>query len=130
MMGSVMSHEVCPECKFAGCMTDYYYRTDELYVNCPRCGYNYMRTLDKNTGEWTVKESKPKGAFRYRIKGAVATSCGFYKSETGLLKDFVEALDKLDEMKYTKLVRGKWVQVDMLTKKVVPFKEYSEEEDG
>lgn len=44
-----MSNCVCPYCKYKYAMEDYYYKSDEMYIWCNRCGYNFNRTrkLDK-----------------------------------------------------------------------------------
>ena len=47
-MGSVVEHVDCPECKCEEATNDYYYKSGEEYVNCPRCGYSYSQTRKRN----------------------------------------------------------------------------------
>jgi len=48
-MGSVLSEEVCPKCKYEFAFSDLYYKSGEEYFFCERCGYNYkvIRIIDK-----------------------------------------------------------------------------------
>lgn len=203
-MGSVQSEIKCPNCDFDYCFSDYYYKSDEMYLMCGRCGYFYSRTVkfdvektkrifglveeaykdkefrkafdltehhftrycdgkestdkdlteeecekevvwwlkwikDKEFNHWYLlddsgkvvfveEEKKPLGAFRVKGKDCVATSCGCYDDEENLLSDFKDSLDSLDECKYTKLVDGVWMTVDVLANEVYPFKSQYEEE--
>ena len=47
-MGSVLDHIECPECKCEEATHDFYYKSGEEYVNCPRCGYHYSQTRKIN----------------------------------------------------------------------------------
>lgn len=42
-MGSVLDYVECKSCGFEQASSDYYYKSDEMYVFCPRCGYSYNR---------------------------------------------------------------------------------------
>jgi hypothetical protein len=44
-MGSVQSEITCPNCKFEHAFSDYYYKSDEEYIMCGRCGYSYSRNV-------------------------------------------------------------------------------------
>ena len=83
-MGSVIDYIECPNCKTEA-YSDFYYKTGEEYVNCNNCGYHYsanIKNRNKNLSEltesdWEVKELKnPYGAYRYKMAGEVATTCG------------------------------------------------------
>jgi hypothetical protein len=55
-MGSVQSDCICPQCKNPNAMEDLYYKSDEVYVFCNRCGYSYERTIKRdNNGELILK---------------------------------------------------------------------------
>jgi len=43
-----MSDMVCPECKYKYAMCDSYYKSNELYISCERCGFYYGRTAKTN----------------------------------------------------------------------------------
>jgi hypothetical protein len=38
-MGSVISNVKCPKCDYKYATSDYYYKSDEDYIFCDRCGY-------------------------------------------------------------------------------------------
>jgi len=88
-MGSVIDYIECPNCGYEA-FSDFYYKTGEEYINCNNCGYHYSVTIKNRNkkltelteSDWEVKELKnPYGAFRYKMAGEVATSCGSLENE-------------------------------------------------
>lgn len=66
-MGSVQSEIVCDKCKFTNAMEEYYYKTGEVWIFCPRCGFSYSAFMKhdpaygrkmKKLAEELVKEGK------------------------------------------------------------------------
>jgi len=47
-MGSVMGHIECPRCKSEECFEDYYYKSGEIYISCPDCGYHYSSSIKRD----------------------------------------------------------------------------------
>jgi len=47
----------CPKCKYKYAMSDSYYKSNELYISCERCGFYYGRT---------AKTDIPKGKRMYK----------------------------------------------------------------
>jgi len=83
-MGSVIDYIECPNCKTEA-YSDFYYRTGEEYINCNNCGYHYSATIKNRNkklaelteSDWEINELKnPYGAYRYKMAGEVATTCG------------------------------------------------------
>ena len=70
-MGSVQNPIICNVCGFEEAVEDFYYKTGEVYVFCPRCGYSkdvYLKSDGKGNlivedGElqWQITEIKAKG---------------------------------------------------------------------
>ncbi len=54
-MASIYSAVKCPHCERSA-IQDSYYKTDELYICCRRCGYNYTRKIVRATAEHTEFE--------------------------------------------------------------------------
>jgi len=52
-MGSVISDVECNNCGYEGATEDYYYKSNEVYVFCHRCGYSYSRTI-----KYDIKKGK------------------------------------------------------------------------
>lgn len=97
-MGSVLDYIECPNCKQEA-YSDFYYKTGEEYVNCQNCGYHYSATFKKdNEGKFVTRDGSenyildnlvleekeiknPYGAYRYKMAGDVATTCGSLATE-------------------------------------------------
>jgi hypothetical protein len=88
-MGSVIDYIECPNCKTEA-YSDYYYKTGEEYIVCNNCGYHRSTTIKNRDklltelveSDWEVSECKePYGAFRYKMAGEVATTCGTLVTE-------------------------------------------------
>jgi hypothetical protein len=88
-MGSVIDYIDCPNCKHEA-YDDFNYKTGEEYTNCSNCGYHYSATIinrgkkmsELTKEDWEVKEIKqPYGAYRYKMSGEVATTCGTLATE-------------------------------------------------
>jgi len=137
-MGSVMSNATCPSCEFEGAQDDFYYKTGEQYMSCPRCGYFEGHTIlsdeDGNfkryksgakKGEFKWKHEITKGgiSFRYRPKGAVASSCGGIPKRK--LNDFLEWVQNnrntFEEVFITYKENNKWLTKDVLSGNVEDF---------
>lgn len=55
----------CPCCGRSA-IEDFYYKTDEKYTFCPRCGYNYSKTMTTYTDkgmEYTEEKNDGHGVF-------------------------------------------------------------------
>jgi Zn ribbon nucleic-acid-binding protein len=55
----------CPCCKRSAIIDDYY-NTDEKYIYCLRCGYNYSKTIERETAqsvEYKEEEYEGNGVF-------------------------------------------------------------------
>ncbi|QKY70779.1 hypothetical protein [Lentibacillus sp. CBA3610] len=64
-MGSILYAVECPQC---GCpaIEDNHYKTDEIYIHCRRCGYNYSKVLrfdSDDTLEYDEEVCKGYGVF-------------------------------------------------------------------
>jgi len=193
-MGSVQSYVTCPKCKNPEAFEDYYYKTDEVYVFCDKCGYYYSRTalLDKARGEkirmrvekliglgkldnaikvaglsgmikfipvdgkpneipikeWSAEEKIEAlrnifyetffkldkkgrvvyeteegggvGAYRYKLKGKIATCLGRFRNEKDkedFKKWFEENKEKLEEAKFTEKIGLVWDEINLLKRK-------------
>ena len=59
-MGSVIDYIDCPRCKQYNCISDFYYKTGEEYVNCGDCGYYYSFVIarDKDGNMIKIDETK------------------------------------------------------------------------
>lgn len=59
-MGSVLSQITCRNCGYKDAQVDYYYKSDEEYIFCEKCGYSYSRTAktDKAKGKRIHKQLK------------------------------------------------------------------------
>jgi len=78
-MGSVQSPIICNVCGFDEAVEDYCYKTGEIYVFCPRCGYSKDVYLDRDeegnlivkNGEfqWEISEIKAKGVIIVQGEG-------------------------------------------------------------
>lgn len=88
-MGSVIDYQDCPNCGQEA-WSDFYYKTGEEYTSCNHCGYfrsvviiNREKRLNELTDDdWSLTEIKnPYGAFRYKLTGEVATTCGTLENE-------------------------------------------------
>jgi Zn ribbon nucleic-acid-binding protein len=98
-MGSVIDYIECPNCKEEA-FSDYYYKTDEEYINCSSCGYHYSYIIKRDDEGKMIKidESKdfaidnvvreekelkePYGAYRIKHYDSVATQCGSLSNES------------------------------------------------
>ena len=47
-MASIMFARECPQCGRSA-IEDNYYKTDETYIICYRCGYYYSKRIEKRT---------------------------------------------------------------------------------
>lgn len=47
-MGSVIGNIECTRCGSEECFEDYYYKTGEVYISCPDCGYHYSSFIKRN----------------------------------------------------------------------------------
>ena len=113
-MGSVIDYIECPNCKTEA-YSDFYYKTGEEYVNCQHCGYHRSVTIinrDKKLTElteldWEVKELKsPYGAYRYKMAGDVATTCGSLEMPEDADKFRVEMkLEYQDHVEFAQISR-------------------------
>lgn len=97
-MGSVLTDIECPNCQQEA-YSDFYYKTGEEYINCQHCGYHYsvtFKTDDK--GKYITRDGSenyildnlileekeiknPYGAYRYKMAGEIATTCGSLATE-------------------------------------------------
>jgi hypothetical protein len=59
-MGSVMGQIECPRCKSEECFEDYYYKTGEVYMSCPDCGYHYSSFIKKDDEGKMIKIDESK----------------------------------------------------------------------
>jgi uncharacterized Zn finger protein (UPF0148 family) len=72
-MGSVQSEITCDKCKYPQAFEDYYYKSGEVYVFCPRCGYCFSAFIKldpaygrqrKAQAEALIKEGKIEEALK------------------------------------------------------------------
>ncbi|MGF6952314.1 hypothetical protein QF028_004819 [Neobacillus sp. B4I6] len=64
-MGSNIYARECPCCGRSA-IEDYYYKTDEFYTFCMRCGYNYSKIIEKwtaNSPEFKEEKYDGNGVF-------------------------------------------------------------------
>lgn len=47
-MGSIIYARECPCCGRSA-VEECFYKTDELFIYCLRCGYNYTKTIESET---------------------------------------------------------------------------------
>lgn len=59
-MGSVMGHIECPRCKSEECFEDYYYKSGEIYISCPDCGYHYSSFIKRDDEGKMIKLDESK----------------------------------------------------------------------
>jgi hypothetical protein len=58
-MGSVQDHGCeCPNCKQGNMFEDYYYKTGEVYQQCPDCGYYFSVFFKRDKKGNYVKKDK------------------------------------------------------------------------
>ena len=137
-MGSVQNEIECPNCRYGYAMDDYYYKSGEYYISCPRCGYyeecnmTNRDSYDENSNwkpKYELKKHRHKGAYRY---GTGVLSCGGFKFkknmkqfENDILKhNSKKGTRKIKTATYTfKDVKGKWKIKDVLTGKIEDFPE-------
>lgn len=43
-----MGYIECPRCKSEECFEDYYYKSGEIYISCPDCGYHYSSSIKRD----------------------------------------------------------------------------------
>jgi Zn ribbon nucleic-acid-binding protein len=60
-MGSVISNVSCPRCESEECFQDFYYKTDEIYISCPDCGYHKSFFWKRDENGELIKKDKTKG---------------------------------------------------------------------
>ena len=142
-MGSVMSDIECPWCGYEYAMIDTYYKTDEEYVSCSRCGFGSSRTIvnwDDRTGNpdeaWAPKyeEESHKTPHAFAVSKMVdggIRSCGGLKRNQ--LKDFIRDVKNSVEAKYatyTYKYRGVWYIKDVFTGEKKEFRSVYEDDDN
>lgn len=124
-MGSVVSEIKCPKCKWKKATEECYYKIDELFVFCDRCGYTYNRKAKFKNGEFSnYKESKVGGygAYRYGSKGAYACGGLPRKELNRFVKWAKRNKRKFDEIYITKkMPKIGWVEMDLLSGTSVPM---------
>lgn len=134
-MGSVIDNCECPNCGYGEAIIEIYYKTDEEYVWCERCGYSSsieIANKDKleNEENWRdkveYKESKIKaiGCFKVSSKKGYGQLIPI-KNKKQLKKIKEQVLKnkkRLKEATYTTKRNGEWYIVDMLTGKKVNWK--------
>ena len=54
-MGSVIGNIECTRCGSEECFEDYYYKTGEVYISCPDCGYHYSSFIKRNDESFSNK---------------------------------------------------------------------------
>jgi hypothetical protein len=59
-MGSVMGQIECPRCKSEECLEDYYYKSGEIYISCPDCGYHYSSSIKRDDEGKMIKLDESK----------------------------------------------------------------------
>ena len=134
-MGSVISYETCPKCDLEeGMSVDFYYKSDEEYRFCNRCGYSYTREItnredsDKDEDwkpKYKEKRSKGIGCFKY---GSGVLSCGHYTNkkfrkelEEDVKKYNSKNSEKIKTAEYTFKDKGEWFIKDVITGETRPF---------
>ncbi|MBS4177742.1 hypothetical protein [Lederbergia citrea] len=93
-MASNMFSIECPHCGRSAVKDDYY-KTDERYILCLKCGYNYTRTIKSSTAnslEYTEEEYVGYGVFILVHRDG--------SSKSMMLNDALTA-EKLEEYKRT-----------------------------
>ena len=125
-MGSVQSYDECPNCKFEYAIYDYYYKSNEEYVFCERCGYSM------NINPEETETSGGFGAFRvmYETGGGVSGSFIDKDGFDGFLEEFnehglvSESGKKPTHVSCTFQQDGEWFMKDLITNKVEPFSNF------
>lgn len=59
-MGSVVGNIECPRCKSEDCFEDYYYKSGEIYVSCPDCGYHMSHFIKRDEEGKMIKLDESK----------------------------------------------------------------------
>lgn len=125
-MGSVQDYIDCPRCGQPNCVSDYYYKSNEEYIQCLDCGYYKSVEIkedsrkknfsDMTDDDWEITEIKEAyGSFRGRCKedkvhfgGTISTK----KHYDLVLKNLEE--DIYDELTVSRYVNGKIIVTDMM----------------
>jgi len=105
-MGSVISYDYsCPRCE-SECFDEYYYKSDEEYIFCSKCGYSYNRTLKEDGGGFDEVTKEPYGLFEIRYEDGVATSFAQLSTE----KYYEEMKDRMfSNTKYYEVILRRYI---------------------
>lgn len=119
-MGSIIDYIECPNCKTEA-QSDFYYKSQEEYINCNNCGYYYSATIKNREKEyseltkedWDIREcANPFGAYRLKYKESVNTQCGSLRNEAewkGLVKEIQDDVhySNVEIFTLSQLIEGK-----------------------
>jgi len=121
-MASVISDVTCPECGYEYCLSDYYYKSNERFISCGRCGYHRIDAKGINLKEpenEEEQEGKGIGAYTFYPKEGKVGQRGCFgkeKQREEFLNWFEEDKDELEEATITKKIDGGWYQIDLFTR--------------
>jgi len=124
-MGSVQTPTKCPDCNYEEAIEDFYYKTGEMFVTCPRCGYAYQNiyvrdkegnVLKDEQGQYRTKETEQHGAgvFEMKKEGKLGTAIGHLFQDKEKRKRQILVLKEIDEKN-----EGTTVKIKEYTKHMV-----------
>jgi len=122
-MGSCISNEDCPNCKWEGCVVETY-TNGHQWAFCERCGYAYNN--GNGTEEGAEETKNPKGAWRIMIKGTggkVGRITNLKEIQKGM-KSFVKEEKDVEVCCYTFKKGKKWYVHDLLNNRKMLHSEW------
>ncbi len=130
-MGSVIDEIKCPKCEYEHAFTDFYYKTGEEYLSCPRCGYFYSYDIcnrpenSEYPNDWKAefeeKEEGGTGATRYTPKDGCVSHCGYLDNADNFQKWHNENKNYLSQCSYTFKKDNKWFIKNMMNNEIEEF---------
>jgi len=134
-LGSVISEIQCSVCGYEQAYIDYYYKSNEEYIFCSRCGSSFSVNIinrpknDEYPDDWEPKYKNTKHITKHAYaigKTRGISSCGGLKTKD--LNNFKQVIKKklykkeIKHAHYTFEQNGKWFIKDLVTQKTKKFK--------
>ena len=139
-MGSVIDEVTCPHCGYTHATSDFYYKTREEYVSCPRCGSYYAYEIDNwYEGENVPTDWKPhfketkiitNHAFCYGEKKGIRSCGGLKHNELKRFKEIFKSNSGVETATYTYKYKGVWYEKDIVSGEKKSFKTYMEDNEN
>lgn len=111
-MGSVIENTECPKCSFEDAYSDYYYKSGEEYIFCPRCGYFHNHKKEpENTDAFIIEEGGGFGTLRVSFKNSLVSQ-NLSLEEGCDIEDLLRSINRDDiaEITISRLKDGKWAE--------------------